>query len=88
MQLPRLRRSKLRIAVAARSPDGANRGVELVIVGARVYERADFEQAVELLALGQLPADVLISSVEPFERAEHAFRELEQGRALKILLEP
>ena len=34
---------------------------ELEIVGARVYERRDFERAVELLATGAIPAAQLIS---------------------------
>jgi hypothetical protein len=42
---------------------------ELELIGARVYERPDFERAVELLAKGIIPADRLISIVEPIDRA-------------------
>jgi 2-desacetyl-2-hydroxyethyl bacteriochlorophyllide A dehydrogenase len=61
---------------------------ELELIGARVYERADFERAVELLAEGIIPADRLISTVEPIERAPHAFASLEQGAGvMKVLVD-
>ena len=59
---------------------------ELELIGARVYERCDFEEAVRLLADGDLPTDALITDVRPLEEVEAAFRSLEAGRALKILL--
>src|SRR5581483_109267 len=40
---------------------------ELVLVGARVYERPDFEQAVKLLGEGRIPVAELISAVEPLD---------------------
>lgn len=60
---------------------------ELRILGARVYERTDFEKAVELLRDGVIPADALISSTVPLERIAEAFSDLENGRALKILVD-
>ena len=36
---------------------------ELSILGARVYQRVDFEKAVELLASGVIPADLLITRI-------------------------
>jgi (R,R)-butanediol dehydrogenase/meso-butanediol dehydrogenase/diacetyl reductase len=36
---------------------------ELTLVGARVYERADFEEALRLLGSGAIPTDALISDV-------------------------
>lgn len=60
---------------------------ELRILGARVYERADFDSAVQLLSDGAIPAGTLISQVVPFEGANDAFRDLEAGRALKILVD-
>lgn len=60
---------------------------ELRILGARVYERADFETAVELLRDGIIPADLLISQVVPLDRTGEAFLDLENGRALKILVD-
>jgi (R,R)-butanediol dehydrogenase/meso-butanediol dehydrogenase/diacetyl reductase len=60
---------------------------ELTIIGARVYERPDFEQAVRLLAEGRIPADALITAVEPLTATAHAFHTLESGKAMKILID-
>lgn len=59
---------------------------ELRILGARVYERADFERAVELLGEGAIPADALISRTVAIDEIPGAIEDLEQGRALKILV--
>ena len=61
---------------------------ELEVIGARVYERADFETAVSLLAEGGVPARDLISAVEPLARTSAAFDTLEQGGdVLKVLID-
>ncbi|WP_243741000.1 alcohol dehydrogenase catalytic domain-containing protein [Streptomyces sp. 8K308] len=60
---------------------------ELRILGARVYQRADFERAVELLANGVIPADRIISRVEPITETARAFATLEAGQAMKILID-
>jgi (R,R)-butanediol dehydrogenase / meso-butanediol dehydrogenase / diacetyl reductase len=60
---------------------------ELTLIGARVYERNDFERALGLIADGVIPGDVLITHVEPLERAASAFAALESGAALKVLLD-
>lgn len=60
---------------------------ELRILGARVYQRADFESAVELIAAGVIPADRLISRIVSLDDAPAAFAELESGRAMKILVD-
>jgi (R,R)-butanediol dehydrogenase/meso-butanediol dehydrogenase/diacetyl reductase len=61
---------------------------ELHVIGARVYERADFEQAVALLAAGSIPAAQLISAAEPIDRAPEAFAELEAGGdVVKVLID-
>lgn len=60
---------------------------ELRILGARVYQRADFETAVALLRDGVIPAELLISAIVPLDRTGDAFVELENGRALKILVD-
>ena len=60
---------------------------ELRIIGARVYEREDFEQAATLAASGQLPLDALISEVYPLDDLQRAFKQLEGGGAvMKILM--
>lgn len=61
---------------------------ELELIGARVYERADFEQAVALLADGSIPASELISLVVPLERITDAFEALETGAdVVKVLID-
>lgn len=60
---------------------------ELRILGARVYQRADFETAVELLQDGVIPTDLLISRIVPLDDISEAVTDLENGRALKILVD-
>jgi (R,R)-butanediol dehydrogenase / meso-butanediol dehydrogenase / diacetyl reductase len=60
---------------------------ELTLIGARVYERRDFEEAVRLLATGAIPAEQMITRVEPLGDVAAAFAELESGRAMKVLID-
>jgi (R,R)-butanediol dehydrogenase/meso-butanediol dehydrogenase/diacetyl reductase len=61
---------------------------ELTLHGARVYAREDFEQAVELVAGGAVPADTLISAKVPLSNASDAFVSLETGDdVVKILVD-
>ena len=60
---------------------------ELTLIGARVYDRTDFEEALRLLASGDVPAEPLITAVEPLSRIAAAFETLERGQAMKILID-
>ncbi len=60
---------------------------ELTIIGARVYERADFVEAVRLLGDGAIPADELITRISPLDDVADAFAELESGSAMKVLID-
>ncbi|MEO7015455.1 MAG: alcohol dehydrogenase catalytic domain-containing protein [Leifsonia sp.] len=60
---------------------------ELTILGARVYERRDFERAVELVAEGAIPSRKLITRVVALAEVASAFEALEAGQAMKILVE-
>ncbi|MEV4560691.1 alcohol dehydrogenase catalytic domain-containing protein [Kitasatospora sp. NPDC049285] len=61
---------------------------ELTLVGARLYDRGDFERAVELVADGTVPAERLISKVVPLRQAPAAFEALEGGGdVMKILVD-
>jgi 2-desacetyl-2-hydroxyethyl bacteriochlorophyllide A dehydrogenase len=60
---------------------------ELTLIGARVYEREDFDEAVRLLASGAIPSDALITRVAPLSDVAAAFDELESGTAMKLLLD-
>ncbi|MEP6842717.1 MAG: zinc-binding dehydrogenase, partial [Pseudolysinimonas sp.] len=59
---------------------------ELSILGARVYQRVDFETAVELLTRGVIPAELLITRIVALDETQEAFADLEAGRAMKILV--
>jgi (R,R)-butanediol dehydrogenase / meso-butanediol dehydrogenase / diacetyl reductase len=60
---------------------------ELSIVGARVYQRNDFERAVALLASGVIPADDLISRTVPLNETGDAMNQLAGGADMKILVD-
>ncbi|GHE08948.1 zinc-dependent alcohol dehydrogenase [Streptomyces alanosinicus] len=61
---------------------------ELTLVGARLYDRGDFEKAVTLVADGTIPAERLISKVVPLTQAPAAFEALEGGGdVMKILVD-
>jgi (R,R)-butanediol dehydrogenase / meso-butanediol dehydrogenase / diacetyl reductase len=60
---------------------------ELRLLGARVYQRTDFETAVELLRDGVIPADALITNTVALDAVGAAFEDLESGKALKILVD-
>ncbi|MFV0427777.1 MAG: zinc-binding dehydrogenase [Beutenbergiaceae bacterium] len=60
---------------------------ELRILGARVYEREDFERAVALVADGSIDSEVMISAIEPLDKVQDAFAALESGTAIKVLVD-
>jgi (R,R)-butanediol dehydrogenase/meso-butanediol dehydrogenase/diacetyl reductase len=60
---------------------------ELELAGARVYEPADFEEAISLLQRGVLPLDKLISEVCSLEDTQTSIERLESGgNVMKILV--
>ncbi|WP_425842861.1 zinc-dependent alcohol dehydrogenase [Agrococcus sp. TSP3-2-1] len=60
---------------------------ELEVLGARVYEREDFERAIELLAAGAVPAEALITRVVALDDTMEAFDALLSAAAMKILVD-
>ncbi|MBW8797423.1 MAG: alcohol dehydrogenase catalytic domain-containing protein [Streptomyces sp.] len=61
---------------------------ELTLVGARLYDRSDFERAVALVADGTIPAQRLITKIVPMTEAPAAFEALESGGdVMKILVD-
>lgn len=60
---------------------------ELELLGARVYEREDFERAIALVADGAVPADELVTTTVPLSETRAAFASLESGEALKVLID-
>jgi len=60
---------------------------ELRLVGARVYEAQDFNQAIDMAASGTLPLNKIITKTVPLEGLAEAFREMESGgEVMKILV--
>ena len=61
---------------------------ELQMRGARVYEPEDYEKALSLIAAKALPLEKLITKVEPLDRVQQAFEELDSNPvAMKVLLD-
>jgi (R,R)-butanediol dehydrogenase / meso-butanediol dehydrogenase / diacetyl reductase len=60
---------------------------ELTIVGARVYEKSDFELAVELVSSGVIPTRALITRVVPLAETQAGLDELKAGNAMKVLVD-
>jgi threonine dehydrogenase-like Zn-dependent dehydrogenase len=59
---------------------------ELSVIGARVYERSDFEEAVRLVADGTIPADAMISDVVSLADTAAAVQRLDSGENVVKLL--
>jgi 2-desacetyl-2-hydroxyethyl bacteriochlorophyllide A dehydrogenase len=61
---------------------------ELTMVGARLYNRRDFEEAVALMAAGAIPTDALISKVFPISDAPSAFAALRAKESvMKVIVD-
>jgi 2-desacetyl-2-hydroxyethyl bacteriochlorophyllide A dehydrogenase len=63
---------------------------ELTIRGVLTYTRAEFAEAIELLASGAIPGDELITGTAPLEEAESMFQALTSpgNDHLKVVLRP
>ena len=63
-------------------------GYELKLIGVRVYEPEDFEEAINIVSSEKTLLDQLITKVLPLEESETGFHELTQGgQTMKILLQ-
>lgn len=60
---------------------------ELQLIGARVYEPEDFDEAVELIAADAVTFHRLITSTLPLDRIGEAFTRLESGEDVKVMIE-
>ncbi|TCC00464.1 Zn-dependent alcohol dehydrogenase [Micromonospora zingiberis] len=60
---------------------------ELEVIGVRVYEHADYVEAVRLVHGGQVPADRLISRIVPLAEVAQAFQALAAGGDVKVLVD-
>jgi threonine dehydrogenase-like Zn-dependent dehydrogenase len=60
---------------------------ELHILGARVYEPQDYDEAIRLVGKGALPLDRLVTSVVSLDEMAQAFEELQSGGgAVKVMI--
>ncbi len=50
---------------------------ELTIIGARVYEYQDYEEAIRLVSNNELPVEKLISNVAPLDKVQQLFEEID-----------
>jgi 2-desacetyl-2-hydroxyethyl bacteriochlorophyllide A dehydrogenase len=61
---------------------------ELRLLGARVYEPEDFDEAIRLAASGSVPFGKLITNTCPLDELEWGFRQMEKGSdVMKVLVE-
>ena len=61
---------------------------ELRLIGARVYEPQDFEEAIRLAASGELPLAQLITQIAPLAEAKQVFETIDNNPAgMKYLLQ-
>jgi (R,R)-butanediol dehydrogenase / meso-butanediol dehydrogenase / diacetyl reductase len=61
---------------------------EIKLIGARVYEPEDFDEAIALAASGLLPLDKLITQIAPLSEAQRVFETIDKNPAgIKYLLE-
>jgi 2-desacetyl-2-hydroxyethyl bacteriochlorophyllide A dehydrogenase len=61
---------------------------ELKLQGARVYERQDFAQAIEIAASGRLPLDALITETTSLDHLGESFHKMDSGGdCMKILID-
>jgi (R,R)-butanediol dehydrogenase/meso-butanediol dehydrogenase/diacetyl reductase len=61
---------------------------ELTMVGARVYQRGDYDAAIDLLRAGKVGAETLITHIEPLTNAAAAFDALRGGgNVMKVLID-
>ncbi|MCC6340763.1 MAG: alcohol dehydrogenase catalytic domain-containing protein [Bryobacterales bacterium] len=89
-KLPRTRGRIVMVAIHAQPPEVDLFRFfwrELRLTGARVYEAADFDQAIALAARNAFPLDRIITRTVPMEALNEAFHEMQGGgEVMKILV--
>ena len=60
---------------------------ELELIGARVYEPADYEQAIKLIVNSDLPFETIITATEPLTNIQGLFEQIDSNpEGMKYLL--
>ncbi len=61
---------------------------EIRMIGARLYEAEDFDEAIQLAAAGALPLDALITQVDPIEATQQVFETIDANpEGMKYLIQ-
>jgi threonine dehydrogenase-like Zn-dependent dehydrogenase len=61
---------------------------EITIIGTRIYQHRDIEDAINLVYSRKLDAHSLISKIYPLEEAATAIHSLRSGEEMKVLIKP
>lgn len=61
---------------------------ELKLIGARVYEKEDYEKAIALITANELPFDKMITDVQPLTNIQKVFESIDKNpEGLKVLMD-
>lgn len=61
---------------------------ELRLIGARVYEEEDYEEAIALITVNQLPFEKMITATEPLSNIQKVFEQIDQNPdGMKVLMD-
>ena len=61
---------------------------ELQLIGARVYEREDYEKAIKLVSSGKLPLKKLITDIKPLTKIQEVFEGIDHAPdGMKVLMD-
>ncbi|MBN3581035.1 alcohol dehydrogenase catalytic domain-containing protein [Algoriphagus aestuarii] len=61
---------------------------ELKLIGARVYEKEDYEKAIALITANELPFEKMITDVQPLSNIQQVFESIDKNpEGLKVLMD-
>lgn len=61
---------------------------ELKLIGARVYEKEDYERAISLITKNELPFEEMITDIQPLSQIQKVFEEIDNNPdGLKVLMD-
>ena len=61
---------------------------ELKLIGARVYEKEDYERAIQLVTENKLPCSEMITDIQPLKNIQKVFESIDQNPdGMKVLMD-
>lgn len=61
---------------------------ELSLIGARVYEKEDYEKSIELITEDKLPFEAMITDVQPLSKIQQVFENIDKNPSgMKVLMD-